>query len=453
MIHIVLPAQMEFLHINGHSIKIVDRKLCKREFYDGTDTFLSSKLFTPSSVLLLVEETAAASRAIKSDVEKIKSSSGKKYSDVLVDNKAKKRKILKRPKRFKNYYSDRMPLNIPSFSFPRSLLHKHVITQTYLQCIALLCNNLLPTVCFNRIFLSSHFRLGEQFAFRGRQTICKYYDSNEIINNQLIRIKSATTAVEFERIFNEQHRYKHGYSKSVKSVEPYFDTQAVLEPPLRATASETCLCAKEFYRLDYNLLQKQPATLVQQQSLSTNAIKRLTVDDKGFNAFLLSASECYDTCIQYYLNDLNSCNQKADFIARQSSQLRPTSSCSFGIRSLKLESKIPDEITNKLRKLSINLEKSTTQLENCARQSSTSHRSFQAMSCSDTNNNHNTESTNVQLKDPPKIICSDFSSAAATTQQQSDTQKSVEKDFSSDKSDKNCLKIPHSNYCSEARPP
>ena len=263
----------------------------------------------------------------------------------------------------------------------------------------------------------------------------------------MIRIKSATTAVEFERIFNEQHRYKHGYSKSVKSIEPYFDTQAVLEPRLRATASETCLCAKEFYRLDYNLLQKRPAALVQQQS--TNAIKRLTVDDKGFNAFLLSASECYDTCIQYYLNDLNSCNQKADFIARQSSQ-RPASSCSFGIRSLKLESKFPDEITNKFRKLSINLEKSTTQVENCTRQSSTSHRSFQAMSCSETNNNNNNiESTNVPLKDPPKIICSDFS-------QQQDTQKIVgdcEKDFSSEKSDKNCLTIPHTNFCSEARPP
>ena len=118
MLHIVLPAQMEFLHIDGHSIKIVDRKLCKREFYDGSGTFLSSKLFTPSSVMLLVEQTAA-SKAIKSDAEKIKSLSGKKYSDVLADNKAKKRKILKRPKRFKNYYSDRMPLNIPSFSFPR----------------------------------------------------------------------------------------------------------------------------------------------------------------------------------------------------------------------------------------------------------------------------------------------------------------------------------------------
>lgn len=299
----------------------------------------------------------------------------------------------------------------------------------------------------------SHFRLGEQFPFRGRQTICKYYDSNEIINNQLIRIKSATTAVEFERIFNEQHRYKHGYSKSTKSIEPYYDIQTVLEPPLRAVASETCLCAKEFYRLDYNLQQKRPAALVQ-QSLSANAIKRLTVDDKSFNAFLRSASECYDTCIQHYLNDLNTCNQKAEFIARQSLK-RPASNYSFGIRSLKLESKFPDEtsLTNQLRKLSLNLEK-PAQVQNCARQSSTSHRSFQAMSCSDTNNNNNnTESTNAPLKDPPKIICSDFSSAT-----QQEIQKSVsdcEKDFSSDKSglDKNCLTIPHTNYCSEARPP
>lgn len=104
------------LHIDGQSIKFVDRKLWKREIFDGNEkesSFLSPRFYKPSYPLL--------ESVIKSDVRKMKISSGKKYSDVLVDNKAKKRKILKRPRRFKNYYSDREPLTIPSFSFPRLL--------------------------------------------------------------------------------------------------------------------------------------------------------------------------------------------------------------------------------------------------------------------------------------------------------------------------------------------
>jgi hypothetical protein len=254
---------------------------------------------------------------------------------VLVDNKAKKRKILKRPKRFKNYYSDRMPLSIPSFSFPRFKLN--------------LIENFKKKI-IKKNFFSSFYRFGEQFSFRGRQTLCKYYDSNELINNQLIRIKSATTANEFERIFHEQHRNKQSYSKSAKSIQPYYDTEAVLQQPTQRPSTETCLCAKEFYRLDYNLLPKPPA---QVQHHHSNAIKRLAVDvesNKSFDAFLQSASECYDTCIQYYLNHLNVCNQQAEFIERQSAQKRPATSCSLQEISL----------INQLQKLNINLEKSST---------------------------------------------------------------------------------------------
>lgn len=125
MIHI---EYMERLHIDGQSIKFVDRKLCKRES-SADGSFLTPKLYTLHSTSNHDGEEVgeSGSNAIKSDVQRIKSSSGeerkkKKYSDVLVDNKVKKRKILKRPKRFKNYYTDRMPLTIPSFSFPRFFL-------------------------------------------------------------------------------------------------------------------------------------------------------------------------------------------------------------------------------------------------------------------------------------------------------------------------------------------
>lgn len=264
----------------------------------------------------------------------------------------------------------------------------------------------------------------------------------------MIRIKSATTATEIERIFNEQFRNKQGYLKSEKYIEPYYDTQTILQEP---SASETCLCAKEFYRLDYNLHQVRHSAIVHRSLIteSSNAIKRLDIDNNNssFDAFLQSANECYDTCIQYYLNNLNACNKQAESIAARQSHKRPAST------TFQSTTKEENSLTNQLRKLNINLEKST-RVENCERQSSTSNKtfcSFQAMSCNDTNNN--TESTNFQLKDPPKIICSDFSS----NHHQANTQGSggdSEKDFSDNcGTDKNCLTIPHSNYSSEARPP
>jgi len=101
--------QMESLHIDGQSIKFVDRKqsAVKRDsFDDGIKLSFERKLFTPLSVA-----EATQRRAIK-----------KKCPREIAGDEAcsrNKRRILKRPKRFKNYYSDRQPLAIPSFSFPR----------------------------------------------------------------------------------------------------------------------------------------------------------------------------------------------------------------------------------------------------------------------------------------------------------------------------------------------
>lgn len=257
----------------------------------------------------------------------------------------------------------------------------------------------------------------------------------------MIRIKSATTAEDIGRIFSEQLRHNQFYSKSEKSIDPYYDTQAILAPA-KTFGSETCLCAKEFYRLDYNL---QPWHDITRPGVQSNAIKRLAVDDKGLEDFYRLANECYDTCIQFYLNDLNDCNRKAEVIARHSVK-RPATSCGNSKRSLKAENQLPDELSIQLKKLSINLEQS----KNCGGQSSTFCSSFQAMSCNDTNNN-SIDSTN--LKEPPKIILSDFSSKQQEHASQPPANSESEKNFDSDTSGKSCLTIPLTNYCSEARPP
>lgn len=102
---------MEKLQIDGQSIKFVDRKLWKRDSIEGKLNF-EGKFYSPAWSTGTDRE-----REGKSGGEKIK----KKCPTVI--ELPRKRRILKRPKRFKNYYSDREPLEIPSFSFPRWSLH------------------------------------------------------------------------------------------------------------------------------------------------------------------------------------------------------------------------------------------------------------------------------------------------------------------------------------------
>lgn len=98
---------MEVLHIDGQSIKFVDRKLWKRDSVDGKLNF-EGKVFKPQAA---VERDSGDSGSHKI----------RRKCPIEIDY-PHKRRILKRPKRFKNYYSDRKPLSIPRFSFPRCIM-------------------------------------------------------------------------------------------------------------------------------------------------------------------------------------------------------------------------------------------------------------------------------------------------------------------------------------------
>jgi hypothetical protein len=314
---------------------------------------------------------------------------------------------------------------------------------------------MLINFCSLSCFLPS-CRLGEPFPFRGRQTLCKYYDNNEILNQQLLQIKSAQTVEEFEKLFDEQLRHNQGFSKSAKSLDIYYDIKDVLKPSKPFAASETCLCSKDLYRFQVNQLinerQRTPSPL----ATTSNAIKNLNLNNRknSVEEFVCIASDCYDKCINIYLNNLNDCNRRADIIERQSIR-SPTGYT--GKRSLRAR-KINDlSLANRINKLSINLDTHHRDIVSysldhfCSAGQSTSsphNGSAQTMSCNDTNNN-STESTNNQLKDPPKIILSDHS-----TNQTIQGDNSKEYSDSNGVIDKNCLTIPQENfYTSEARPP
>lgn len=96
----------KMLQIDGQSIKFVDRKLWKRDSFDGKLNF-EKKIFEPLTL---------TSESVESGRKKVR-----RKCPIEVEY-PRKRRILKRPKRFKTYYSDRKPLSIPRFSFPRCLM-------------------------------------------------------------------------------------------------------------------------------------------------------------------------------------------------------------------------------------------------------------------------------------------------------------------------------------------
>lgn len=309
-------------------------------------------------------------------------------------------------------------------------------------------------ILINWIFFfsnSAHCRLGEPYPFRGRQTLCKYYSNNEILNEQLLQIKSAHTVQEFEKLFDRQLRHNQGYVKSAKSIEPYYDIKDVLNP-LKTFTSETCLCTKDPYRLNNNRVVNERQRTPSPAAGTTNAIKSLNCKS-SIEEFVHLASDCYDKCINIYLDNLNDCNRRAEIIERQ---LSKSPSGYTGKRTLKSR-KINDlSLANRINKLNINLDayhrdvtlRSSDNFQSVRQSTSQpNHCRTQTMSCNDTNNN-STESTN-QLKDPPKIILSDHSTAHQTIH----AEKIKDYIESNSSTDKNCLTIPTDYYTSEARPP
>jgi hypothetical protein len=282
----------------------------------------------------------------------------------------------------------------------------------------------------------------------------------------LIEIKSAVTIKDFEKILSSQLRSGREH---FRAVEPYYDTSAILTSSLKPLANETCLCTKDYYRLtnDFEEKKKQQCTSPLLNKATSNAIKTFTVTNSSIDHFICLASECYNNCIQKYLNNLNDCNQKVeksfkgqssteDHRAIETNESKPSLSLehsSFGADKLN-----ENLLSNHLNKLNINLHTNcdvtpTFDTRNYSKSTGQSIKIHpkcrsQAMSCSDTNNN-NSESTN-HIKDPPKIIFSDFSTVKQPKQDKSD------KDLSDNRSaidNKNCLTIPIANYCSESRPP
>lgn len=74
---------------------------------------------------------------------------------------------------------------------------------------------------------------------RGRRTLCNLIQDNEILNEQLQRIKSAQTVDDFEKLLQEQLRRNQHLPRSAKpSVQPYDNSDKILQ-------NRTCLSERD----------------------------------------------------------------------------------------------------------------------------------------------------------------------------------------------------------------
>lgn len=310
--------------------------------------------------------------------------------------------------------------------------------------------------------------------------MCKYYDSNQLINEQLIEIKSATNIYDFENILRKQLRHNQGFSKRAQSIEQYYDTKTILAPELKTVAEkETCLHLRDDYRLKKSLKPQFQTNAVLGKTLSSssssstaNEIKGFTINKNSIDDFIRLATECYDKCIQCYFNQLNDCNQKVEIIERQSLSVlhndKPsiTLSSSYTKRNaIKIHQFEEILLTNQLNKLNINLDATRGTVSSSLPLSANLHRhaarrfftspgfsnsrNHRDMSCNGKKIN-NIDQTN-QLNDPPIIILSDHSTTKqSTTQGES---KSFSQSSSLTETNNLNLAIPTIHYCSESRPP
>lgn len=103
---------MNNLEINGKSFQYIERHLKKQESFENHFKF-EKRIFVPF-------ESTEKNRAKINNHQKDKIQKRKCCNESNGNtNISHKRKILKRPKRFKTYYTDRKPLTITCFEFPR----------------------------------------------------------------------------------------------------------------------------------------------------------------------------------------------------------------------------------------------------------------------------------------------------------------------------------------------
>lgn len=158
------------------------------------------------------------------------------------------------------------------------------------------------------IFVVISCRLGENLPFRGRQVLCKYYKNNEILSEQLLRIKSAKTTKEIKELLVYHHKKVKRNNSSVP-IGKHYDCNKILEA--KRGHVKPCSCKLSNYG---KISTDQSTTTNNANAIKTGKRKTSenTVDD-----FIRLASQCYKNYIQSHFNELNWCSKKVILVGEQ----------------------------------------------------------------------------------------------------------------------------------------
>lgn len=265
------------------------------------------------------------------------------------------------------------------------------------------------------------FRFGENFPWRGRQTLCKNYN-NEIISDEFKKIRNTSAVEEFSNLLKRHNKIKKNFESKLN-----------------------------------------PISYSQQQLNGKNS-------NENIETFIELASQCYNEGFQVHLNILEECSRRAVLLKKRfgtaTSTRKKINENHRNFKNIYIENydenysdNTEEDDENILSVLSVNLKE---------REIGRKIKFSEIMSSSDVetfkkfkkNSQFNDFSYNSNIE-PPKIILTDFSKSSEDGSLKSTIllpSQNYQYSYDNEEIQKlglyfNGLKIPNDNYRSESRPP
>lgn len=271
------------------------------------------------------------------------------------------------------------------------------------------------------------FRFGENFPWRGRQTLCKNFN-NEIISEEFKRIRQTNSVEEFSNLLK-----RHNNNNKVrKNFENYLN-------PISSINN-------------------------QQQQLSEK--NKNINSNENIETFIELASQCYNEGFQIHLNILEECSRRAVLLKKRfGKEISTRKKINENHKNLdeNFSDNTEDDDENILSVLSVNLTEReiSRKIKFSEIMSSSDHvETFKKLKKNSQFNDFCSYNYNTNIE-PPKIILTDFSRSSEDGGLKSTIllpSQNYQYSYDNEEINKlghhfNGLKIPNDNYRSESRPP
>lgn len=185
------------------------------------------------------------------------------------------------------------------------------------------------------------YRLGKNFSWRGRQTICQLPRSNQIESEKLLQIRAASSVQDFRRLLcNQQIQFQSQTSTASASCNPVSCTKQVFQrhearsdlnnaytfhddidtvPPAPASSPQ-------YYRQGQHQPQQKQKRFLQATAAAWRGGNEGGTDADDNNAeylewYIQLASRCYTEGFLWHMNYLNGCSERQSALLQQRRQL------------------------------------------------------------------------------------------------------------------------------------